>query len=67
MHPIVALLLATSAAQAPAPKPANVVTAQTQAEIVRAATVTADNAQAPRGEAARVHRDANGTAWVEFV
>ena len=55
------------AAAVSAPPPAVVTTATAQVEIVRAATLTAANADAPRGEEARVHRDANGTAWVEFV
>ena len=58
-----ALILAASAA----PQPGIVVTSTARAEIVRAETLTAQNAEISRGEAARVHRDADGTAWVEFV
>ena len=58
-----ALVLAASAA----PHPGVVASAEAHVEIVRADTLTAENADAERGEAARVHRDANGTDWVEFV
>ena len=48
-------------------QPGIVATAEARAEIVRAETLTAANADDSRGEEARVHRDENGTAWVEFV
>ena len=61
----IAAALVLAAAATPQQGPA--VTAQAHVEIVKAETVTAANADAERGEAARVHRDENGTAWVEFV
>ena len=67
VQPVIALLLAASTAQTGAPQPAQVISAEARAEIVRAETLTAANADTPRGEEARVHRDENGTAWVEFV
>lgn len=63
MNLAAALLLAVTSA----PGPGVVATATARAEIVRAETVNAGNAETERGEAARVHRDANGTAWIEFV
>ena len=59
-----ALLLAAAAT---ASQPGVLATAEARAQIVRAETVTQANADEPRGEEARVHRDEQGTAWVEFV
>jgi hypothetical protein len=59
--------LALLAAAATAPHAPVSVSATATAEIVPAQTVTSTNADVPRGEAARVYRDENGTAWVEFV